>query len=93
LGGDGEVHSVEIDNPAVRTQSGLGIGTPSAEVGPSFPGRVTAEPHPYDETGQYLVFTPVDEPDRLVVFETNGATVTRYRVGEIAWALLIEGCA
>lgn len=93
LGGDGTVHSIEIDNPEVRTKSGLGVGTNADDIEGAFPGRVSAEPHPYDEAGQLLVFTPAEEPDRLVVFETDGATVTRYRVGEISWALLIEGCA
>jgi len=93
LGGDGALHSIEVDDPAVRTRSGLGIGSSAAEVEGAFPGRIGVEPHPYDEAGQYLVFTPADEPGRLVVFETDGAVVNRYRVGEPSWALAIEGCA
>lgn len=92
LGGAGTVHSVEVDDPVVRTSSGLGVGSGAAAVEAALPGRITAEPHLYVEGGEYLVFTPVDEPGRVAMFETDGQTVTRYRVGETGWALAYEGC-
>jgi hypothetical protein len=93
LGSEGTVRSVQVTSDAVRTRSGLGVGSPAADVHAAFPGRVTATPHEYVTGGEYLTFTPVDEPDRLVVFETDGTTVTAFRAGEAAWATLVEGCA
>lgn len=93
LGGEGLVHSVQVTSSAVRTRSGLGVGARAEDVYAAFPGRVIATPHEYVPGGEYLTFTPVDEPDRLVVFETDGATVTAFRAGESGWASAIEGCA
>lgn len=93
LGDPDRLRSVEVGNPAVRTKSGLGIGSTEAEVYDAFPGRVTARPHTYVQGGNYLDFVPEDTPERIVVFDTDGATVSYFRVGEPGWADAVEGCA
>jgi len=92
LGDPERLHSVGVGNPAVRTKSGLGIGSTEAEVFAAFPGRVTARPHTYVEGGNYLDFVPKDTPERIVVFDTDGATVSHFSVGEPGWADAVEGC-
>lgn len=92
LGDPDRLRSVEVGNPAVRTKSGLGIGSTEAEVYEAFPGLVTGRPHVYIEGGSYLDFTPEDTPERIAVFDTDGATVSYFRVGEPGWATAVEGC-
>lgn len=60
---------------------------------PGWGGIIGGGPGRDHGNDEYLTFTPVDEPDRLVVFETDGTTVTAFRAGEAAWATLVEGCA
>lgn len=91
LGGDGRLHSLEIDDPGIRTKSGLGIGSSEAEIQGAFPGKVSVTDHEYQEGGHYLSFLP-DDGSGSVIFETDGSTVSRYRIGEPGWAGAVEGC-
>lgn len=91
LGGAGRLRSLEVDDSAIRTQSGLGIGSTEVEVQAAFPGKILVEPHEYTD-GHYLLFRPNDGSG-AVVFETDGITVTRYRLGDPAFATALEGCA
>jgi hypothetical protein len=91
LGGDGRLHSLEIDDPAIDTKSGLGIGSTEGEVMSAFPGKVASTDHEYQPGGHYLSFIP-DDGSGSVIFETDGTTVTRYRIGEPDWASAVEGC-
>lgn len=92
--GDAEhLGSVEFDAEDIRTISGLGIGSTEAEVYDAFGDQVTSEPHTYlVPDGHYLTYTPVDDPEHVIVFDTDGTTVTHFRVGESSWAHAIEGC-
>lgn len=91
LGDPERLRSVQISNPAVRTKSGLGLGSTETQVYAELPGTV-ATPHDYVEGGHYLTFTAEEAPGRLAVFDTDGAKVTGYRVGEPGWANAVEGC-
>jgi hypothetical protein len=91
LGGDGRLHSLEIDDPAIMTKSGLGIGSTEAEIQGAFPGKITSDDHPYQPGGHYLTFE-AEDGSGSAVFETNGSTVSRYRIGEPGWTSAIEGC-
>ena len=92
LGDGAGLRSVEIGNPAIRTTSGLGLGSTEADIHSAFPGQVTEEPHVYLPGGKYLTFTPQDSPDHVAVFDTDAGAVVHYRVGEPAWAGAVEGC-
>lgn len=93
LGDLDRLHSVEIDDPAIRTRSDLGIGSTAQQVRAAFPGRVSATAHQYLEKGQYLTYRPSDAPDHVAVFDTDAAgKVVHYRVGEPDWASAVEGC-
>jgi len=93
--GDAEhLGSVEFSSDAIKTKSGLGIGSTEAEVYRAFGDRVRSDPHDYlVPDGHYLTFIPNDDPGHVVVFDTDGSTVTHFRVGEDSWAHAIEGCA
>lgn len=93
LGDQERLRSLEFDDPAIRTRSGLGIGSTEQQVLDAFPGQVERTPHTYIEGGSYLLYTPTGSTDHVVVFDTDGAVVTHFRVGELSWAAAIEGCA
>ena len=92
LGDPERLQSVYIDHEAIKTTSGLGIGSTEADVYDALGDGVTSEPHEYQQGGHYLIFTSVDDPDQLIVFDTDGSSVTAYRVGTPGWADAIEGC-
>ena len=87
---DGIVVRVDIDGPAVRTKSGLGVGTSEAEILRLFP-TAAVTPHEYQEGGHYVTITDRATGNK-VVFETDGNTVTRYRAGVPPAVEYVEGC-
>ncbi len=87
---DDTVVRVDIDTPAVRTRSGLGVGTSEAEILRAFP-TASVTPHEYTD-GHYVTITDSATGNK-VVFETDGATVTTYRAGRAPEVEYVEGCA
>jgi hypothetical protein len=92
-GGDGVIHAVLVDNPAVRTAEGLGVGSTEVEVQFTFPGQVSVLPAAGVPGGQHLIVDFADQPDRVLLFTTDGTTVTDYAAGAAGWADVAEGCA
>lgn len=93
IGGDGLVQAVLVSNPAVRTAEGLGVGSTGVEVQFAFPGQVSVLPHERVPGGQHLIVDFPDQPDRVLLFNTDGTTVTDYAAGAAGWADVAEGCA
>ncbi len=93
IGGDGLVQAVHVSNPAVRTAEGLGVGSTEIEVQAAFPGQVSVLPHEQVPGGQHLIVDFPDQPDRVLLFNTDGTTVTDYAAGAAGWADVAEGCA
>ena len=90
---DGAIGRVDVDEGStVLTISGVGVGAPESAVLAAYGERIVVEPHPYDEAGHNLRYVP-DDPARSLVFETDGATVLRYRSGLAEPVGFIEGCA
>lgn len=90
---DGAIARVDVEEGSgARTVSGIGVGAPEADVLATYGDRIVVEPHPYDEGGNYLRYVP-DDPTRSLIFETDGATVLRYRSGLAGPVSFIEGCA
>lgn len=59
-------------------------------------GKIEVTQHHYPPVGaHYMVFTPSDPRDReyRMLFETDGARVTRFRTGTAAAVAQVEGCA
>lgn len=59
-----------------------------------YPGRVAVRPHKYTD-GHYLEVRPTgpDAPTHLIIFETDGSVVERFRGGRRPQVEYVEGCA
>ena len=90
----GRVVRVEVDSGGAATAEGARIGDTEARIGELYPGRVTVLPHKYTD-GHYLYVRPAEPSDttRLIIFETDGRVVTRFRGGQKPQVEYVEGCA
>lgn len=75
--------------------SGVRVGDSEAEVRRVYGERLRVEQHPYREAGHYLVYDSPEPSQQglLLIFETDGATVTSFRAGQRGAVLAPEGCA
>lgn len=89
------VERVDVVDPSeVRTAAGAGIGDPEASVVTRYGSAATVEPHKYTgPVGHYVVVAPPGDSLHRIVFETDGDTVTMYRVGRTPAVQYVEGCA
>lgn len=85
---------VEVDSGTMATAEGARIGDAEARIQQLYPGRVTVEPHKYTD-GHYLVVRPAAASDttNLLVFETDGRVVERFRAGRKPQVQWVEGCS
>lgn len=85
---------VEVDSSVVPTLEGARIGDTEARVRQLYPGRVTVQPHKYTD-GHYLVVRSAAAADttHLLVFETDGRVVQRFRAGQKPQVEWVEGCS
>jgi hypothetical protein len=85
----GKVVRLDVIAAGLAMEAGARVGDTEQRVRELYPG-VQVEPHKYTD-GHYLV---VDgNAGRRLVFETDGARVTRYRVGAIPQVDWVEGCS
>jgi hypothetical protein len=85
---------VDVASGPVSTAEGARIGDTEARIQQLYPGRVTVQPHKYTD-GHYLVVRPAAAADttHLLVFETDGRVVERFRAGQKPHVEYVEGCA
>jgi hypothetical protein len=84
---------VEVGSGNVATVEGARIGDPEARIQQTYPGRVQVQPHKYTD-GHYLVVRPADgDTTRLLIFETDGSRVLRFRAGQRPQVEYVEGCS
>jgi hypothetical protein len=85
---------VEVDSGTAATAEGARIGDAEARIQQLYPGRVTVEPHKYTD-GHYLVVRSAAAGDttHLLVFETDGRVVERFRAGQKPQVEWVEGCS
>ena len=55
------ISRIEIDGESIKTLSGIGIGDSEEKVKKVYKGKITIEPHQYDEKGYYLIYKPKDK--------------------------------
>lgn len=85
---------VDVASGPVSTAEGARIGDTEARIQQLYPGRVTVQPHKYTD-GHYLVVRPAAAADttHLLVFETDGRVVERFRAGQKPHVEYVEGCS
>jgi hypothetical protein len=90
---DGRVVRVETQDSAVVTDRGGRVGDSESRIDSLYSGRVTVEPHKY-VNGHYLIVAPeVAGDSSRIIFETDGARVTRLRAGLLPAVAWVEGCS
>jgi hypothetical protein len=85
---------VEVDSGRAATAEGARIGDTEARIQQLYPGRVTVGPHKYTD-GHYLTVRPAEAGDttHLLIFETDGNAVLRFRGGQKPQVEYVEGCS
>lgn len=85
---------VEVDSGSMTTAEGARIGDTEARIQELYPQRVTVQPHKYTQ-GHYLVVRPATASDttNLLIFETDGRVVERFRAGQKPQVEWVEGCS
>ncbi len=88
------VARVEVDSGTLATAEGARIGDAEARIQQLYAGRVAVEPHKYTN-GHYLVVRSAAAGDttNLLVFETDGRVVERFRAGQKPQVQWVEGCS
>jgi hypothetical protein len=91
---EARVVRVEVDSGSVPTGEGARIGDTEARIQQLYSGRVEVQPHKYTD-GHYLLVRPTEASDttHLLLFETDGRVVTRFRGGRKPQVEYVEGCA
>jgi hypothetical protein len=87
---------VDVTEPGIYTASGAQVGDAERRILELYGGRIQVTQHRYPPAGaHYMVFRPIDPVDLeyRMLFETDGATVTRFRTGTAAAVAQVEGCA
>ncbi len=91
-----EVIDRSDEGGAVRpwhTAEGARIGSTEAELRRLYGSQLRIEPHPYTgPEGHYAVVHTEGSPDGII-FETDGARVLNWRVGQWEQVQWIEGCS
>ena len=85
---------VDVDTAGILTAESIGVGDSEARALQVYAGRARVEPHPYDgPEGHYLVVPSTDDTLHLLIFETDGKKIVRFRAGRRPQVELIEGCS
>lgn len=89
----GAVVRVDVDAAGILTEDGVGIGDPESSVMRVYAGQIRAEPHKYTgPVGHNLIVSNPADSGHMIVFETDGEKVVRYRAGQRVAAELVERC-
>lgn len=83
---------VDVDRPGVTTSSGIAVGSPEHEIYEAYGEAVEVFPHPFMEPGSHYLIVSVD-PEKKMLFETDGRSVLRYRAGPLPYVEWMEGCS
>jgi hypothetical protein len=85
---------IDVETAGTVTPEGAGVGDAEAKVLALYGARAVVTPHKYTgpEGHDVTVGEPADST-RLLLFETDGRTVIRFRAGRAAAVRLVEGCS
>jgi hypothetical protein len=83
---------VDIDSAGVLTETGIGVGDSEVSVLVRNSGRARIESNKYNgPLAHNLIVTSPTDPG-LMIFETDGRSIQRYRAGTRAAVELVERC-
>jgi hypothetical protein len=88
---NGQLSRVDVTSGTVATVEGAKIGDSEARIKSLYPDAVITA-HKYLPKGHYLTVTPLDAANYRIVFESDGAKVTKYRSGRMPAVEYVEGC-
>ena len=90
----GKVVRIDVRRHDIQTVEGARVGDSEVRIQQLYPGRVNVSPHKYTD-GHYLTVVPSDTSARRyrLIFETDGAVVTRFRGGVLPQVEYVEGCS
>jgi hypothetical protein len=92
----GRLVRIDVWKSGIRTSSGAEVGDTEARIVELYGTRINVTQHHYPPVGaHYMIFTPGDASDRdyQMLFETDGAKVTQFRIGLKEAVAQVEGCA
>jgi hypothetical protein len=90
----GKIVRIEVRRHDIPSAEGARVGDSEARIQQLYPGRVRVSPHKYTD-GHYLTVVPADTSTHRfrLIFETDGAVVTKYRGGALPQVEYVEGCS
>lgn len=90
----GKIARIDIDSKAIATVSGVKIGDTESRAKSLYGGQLQVTRLPNSTKGKYLTFVPKSERDKnlRLMFETDGQSVRRIRVGKLPEVGFAEGC-
>jgi beta-lactamase regulating signal transducer with metallopeptidase domain len=91
----GRLARVDVYKSGIRTTGGAEVGNSESRILDLYGSRISVKQHHYPPAGaHYMTFTPADNADRdfQMLFETDGAKVTQFRIGLRAAVEQVEGC-
>jgi hypothetical protein len=85
---------IYINDPAIKTKSGIGIGNSKTNLIAAYGDKIQTEQHKYDQNGSYLYFVPVDNVDKeyRINFNYDGSKIDGYSLGRMPAVMYVEGC-
>lgn len=84
---------IDVDSTGVRTKEGAAVGDTEASVLARYGASATVQPHKYTgPAGHNVVVAVAGDSIHLLIFETDGQHVTRFRAGRGAEVSLVERC-
>ncbi|HYW31858.1 MAG TPA: hypothetical protein VE869_10160 [Gemmatimonas sp.] len=85
---------IDVRDSTVVTVEGARVGSSEAQIRSIYGSAVRVEPHKYTgPVGHYMKIAAPGSSTLMIVFETDGARVTTYRVGRKPVVEWVEGCS
>jgi hypothetical protein len=85
---------IDVETAGTVTPEGAGVGDAEAKVLALYGARAVVTPHKYTgPEGHYVTIGEPSDTARLLLFETDGRTVVRFRAGRASAVQLVEGCS
>ncbi len=90
---NGVLVRVDVDSAGVVTDTGIGVGDSEVAVLVRNSGRARIESNKYNgPLAHNLIVTNPADPGNVMIFETDGRSIQRFRAGTRAAVELVERC-